>query len=162
MPQDAASAAADTARIEALLARYRDVPGPLIELLHAVQHEFGHVPPQAVPLIARGLNLSRAEVHGVVSFYHHFRSTPAGRRTVRVCRAEACQSMAGRALVDHAERRLGVRFGETTPDGAVTLEAVYCLGLCACAPAVMIDDSVHGRVDPAALDALLGVPRSGA
>ena len=141
--------------ILAIVARHKHQPGPLIEILHDVQRSMGYVPADAVPLIAGELNLSRAEVHGVVTFYHHFRSAPHGRRTLRLCRAEACQSMNGRALEQHAKNRLGIGFGETTADGAVTLEAVYCLGLCACSPAAMIDEEVHGRVTPARLDELL-------
>lgn len=135
------------------------VPGPLLEVLHRVQDQLGCVPAEAVPLIAKELNLSRAEVHGVVSFYHYLRSVPAGHRTVRICRAEACQSMNGAALEKHVQRRLGIRYGETTGDGAVTLEAVYCLGLCALSPALMIDHELHGRVTPAHFDELIG--RSG-
>jgi len=141
--------------ILAIVARHKHQPGPLIEILHDVQRSLGFVPADAVPLIAGELNLSRAEVHGVVTFYHHFRSAPHGRRTLRLCRAEACQSMNGRALEQHAKNRLGIGFGETTADGGVTLEAVYCLGLCACSPAAMIDEEVHGRVTPARLDELL-------
>ena len=139
----------------AIVARHRHQPGPLIEILHDVQNAMGYVPAEAVPLIAGALNLSRAEVHGVVTFYHHFRNAPHGRRVLRLCRAEACQSMNGRALEQHAKNRLGIGFGGTTADGAVTLEAVYCLGLCACSPAAMIDDEVHGRVTPQRLDELL-------
>lgn len=130
-------------------------PGPLIEVLHAIQAELGHVPPAAVPLVAAELNLSRAEVHGVVSFYHFFRSTPPGAHTVSVCRAESCQAVGGEALAEHARTRLGVDFHETTPDGRFSLEPVYCLGNCACSPAVMIDDRLHGRVTPERFDALL-------
>jgi formate dehydrogenase subunit gamma len=130
-------------------------PGPLIEVLHAIQAELGYVPPAAVPLVASELNLSRAEVHGVVSFYHFFRSTPPGAHTVSVCRAESCQAVGGEALAAHARRRLGVEFHETTPDGRFSLEPVYCLGNCACSPAVMIDGRLHGRVSPERLDALL-------
>ena len=101
-----------------------------------------------MPLIAAALNLSRAEVHGVVSFYHHFREQPAGQHTIRLCRAEACQAMNGDALAAYASRRLGVAFGATREDGKVTLEAVYCLGNCACAPSAMIDGQLHGRVQP--------------
>jgi formate dehydrogenase subunit gamma len=139
----------------AIVARHRHRPGPLIEILHDVQRSLGCVPAEAVPLIAGALNLSRAEVHGVVSFYHYFSSAPRGRRVLRLCRAEACQSMKGRALEKHATRRLGIGFGETTADGGLTLEAVYCLGLCACSPAAMIDEEVHGRVTPERLDELL-------
>ncbi len=139
----------------AIVARHKDQPGPLIEILHDVQRSLGWVPAEAVPLIAGALNLSRAEVHGVISFYHHFRSAPHGRRVLRLCRAEACQSMKGEALANHAMQRLGVGFGETTADGAITLEAVYCLGLCACSPAAMIDEEVVGRVTPARLDEMI-------
>lgn len=130
-------------------------PGPLIEVLHAIQAELGYVPPAAVPVVAVELNLSRAEVHGVVSFYHFFRSTPAGAHTVSVCRAESCQAVGGEALAAHARQRLGVDFHQTTPDGRFSLEPVYCLGNCACSPAVMIDGRLHGRVSPERFDALL-------
>jgi formate dehydrogenase subunit gamma len=139
----------------AIVARHKDRPGPLLEILHDVQRAFGYVHAEAVPLIAGALNLSRAEVHGVVTFYHFFNSAPPGRRVLRLCRAEACQSMNGRALEQHAMKKLGVGFGETTADGGVTLEAVYCLGLCACSPAAMIDEEVHGRVTTERLDELL-------
>ncbi|MFZ0498565.1 MAG: formate dehydrogenase subunit gamma [Steroidobacteraceae bacterium] len=130
-------------------------PGPLIEVLHAIQAELGYVPPAAVRLVASELNLSRAEVHGVVSFYHFFRSTPPGVHTVSVCRAESCQAVGGEALAAYARRRLGVDFHGTTPDGRFSLEPVYCLGNCACSPAVMIDGRLHGRVSPERFDALL-------
>jgi formate dehydrogenase subunit gamma len=139
----------------AIVARHKGRPGPLIEILHEVQRSLGYVHAGAVALIAEALNLSRAEVHGVVTFYHYFNSAPQGRRVLRLCRAEACQSMNGRALEQHAIQRLGIGFGETTADGGVTLEAVYCLGLCACSPAAMIDEEVHGRVTPERLDELL-------
>jgi formate dehydrogenase subunit gamma len=130
-------------------------PGPLIEVLHSIQAELGYVPAAAVPLVASELNLSRAEVHGVVSFYHFFRSTPPGAHTVSVCRAESCQAVGAEALAGHARRRLGVDFHQTTPDGRFSLEPVYCLGNCACSPAVMIDGRLHGRVTPERFDALL-------
>ena len=130
-------------------------PGPLIGVLHAIQAQLGYVPAAAVPLIASELNLSRAEVHGVVSFYHFFRSTPPGAHTVSVCRAESCQAVGGEALAEHARQRLGVDFHETTPDGRFSLEPVYCLGNCACSPAVMIDGRLHGRVTPERFDVLL-------
>ncbi|HUA24000.1 MAG TPA: formate dehydrogenase subunit gamma [Steroidobacteraceae bacterium] len=130
-------------------------PGPLIEVLHAIQAELGYVPPAAVPLVASELNLSRAEVHGVVSFYHFFRDTAPGAHTVSVCRAESCQAVGGEALAAHARRRLGVDFHQTTPDGRFSLEPVFCLGNCACSPAVMIDGQLHGRVSPERFDALL-------
>jgi formate dehydrogenase subunit gamma len=143
------------AEVLAIVARHRQRPGPLLEILHDVQRSLGFVPAESVPLIAAELNLSRADVHGVVSFYYYFRSAPPGRRIVRLCRAEACQAMNGRALEAHVLQRLGIGFGETTPDRGITLEAVYCLGLCACAPAVMIDGEVHGRVTPQRLDELV-------
>ena len=143
------------AEVVAIVGRHRQRPGPLLEILHDVQRSLGFVPAEAVPVIAAELNLSRAEVHGVVSFYHHFRATPPGRRILRLCRAEACQAMNGRALEAHVLQRLGIGFGETTSDRGITLEAVYCLGLCACAPAVMIDGEVHGRVTPQRLDDLV-------
>ena len=130
-------------------------PGPLLEVLHGVQDELGYVPPAAVALIAEELNLSRAEVHGVVTFYHHFRKHPPGQHNVQVCRAEACQSMGAEALADHAKRKLGVGFEQTTADGQFSLDAVYCLGLCSCSPAVMIDGDVHGRVTPKMFDQLI-------
>jgi formate dehydrogenase subunit gamma len=137
------------------LLRHKARPGPLLEVLHEVQAELGHIPPGSVPLIADELNLSRAEVHGVVTFYHYFRHSPPGRHIVRVCRAEACQSMGAEALAGHAERRLGVRFEQTTPDGRFSLDPVYCLGNCACSPAVMIDGELFGRVTPERFDALI-------
>lgn len=142
-------------RIDAIVAAHAARPGPLLEVLHAVQHELGCIPPAAIPQIACGLNLSRAEVHGVVSFYHHFRSTPPGRHRLSICRAESCQAMQGDALAAHAESRLGIGFGGTTADGSYTLEAAYCLGNCACSPAILIDDEPHGRMTPARLDELL-------
>jgi formate dehydrogenase subunit gamma len=149
------SAPADEARILAAIERHRHRDGPLIEILHEVQADFGCIPPGAVAVIARALNLSRAEVHGVVSFYHHFRTRAPGRHVLQICRAESCQAAGGRAVEVHAQKRLGVGFGGTTPDGRVTLEAVYCLGLCACSPAAMLDGEVYGRVTPERLDALI-------
>jgi formate dehydrogenase subunit gamma len=142
--------------VRGIVARHKGRPGPLLEILHAVQEALGYIPGAAVPLIADGLNLSRAEVHGVVSFYHHFRHVPGGARTVRVCRAEACQSMQGEALVEHARRRLGIDFHGTTADGRFSLEPVYCLGNCACSPAIMIDDQLYGRVSAERFDELIG------
>jgi formate dehydrogenase subunit gamma len=138
------------------------LPGALLPILHAVQDALGYVPHDAVPLIASSLNLSRADVHGVVSFYHYFRSAPAGRCVVQVCRAESCQAMGSTALEAHAKAALGIDWHETTRDGAVTLEPVYCLGNCALSPAVMIDGELHGRVTPEAFDDLVAQARSGA
>ena len=136
-------------------------PGPLLEILHGIQTELGYIPEGAIPLLAEGLNLSRAEVHGVVTFYHHFRTHAPGRHTVQVCRAEACQSMGADALVAHAEQYLGVKLHGTTADGAVSLEPVYCLGNCSCSPAMLIDGVPHGRVTPERFDALVA-PLQGA
>lgn len=130
-------------------------PGALLPILHALQAEFGFVPESAVPLVAAALNLSRAEVHGVVSFYHDFRDAPPGRHVLRLCRAEACQSMGADALADETRKRLGVEWGGTSTDGQVTLEPVFCLGLCACAPAAMLDGKVVGALDRSRLGALI-------
>ena len=141
--------------VRRIVADLKGRPGPLIEVLHAIQAELGYVPQAAVPLVASELNLSRAEVHGVVTFYHYFRSAAPGAHTVSVCRAESCQAMGAEALAAHARQRLGVDFHQVTPDGRFSLEPVYCLGNCACSPAVMIDDRLYGRVTPERLDALL-------
>jgi formate dehydrogenase subunit gamma len=129
--------------------------GPLLPILHALQDEFGYIDEAAEPLIAAALNRSRAEVHGVVTFYHDFRRAPAGRHVLKLCRAEACQAAGGDALAARAETRLGIAMGATAPDGSVTLEAIYCLGLCATAPSAMIDGTVVGRLDERRLDAVL-------
>ena len=143
-------------RIEAL----KHLDGPLLPVLHDLQATFGHVDPAAEPLIAEILNITRAEVHGVVTFYHDFRRAPAGRHTLRLCRAEACQSAGGEGLAARAEAALGIASGETTRDGALTLGAVYCLGLCAVAPSAMLDGRLVGRLDEASLDALLDEARA--
>lgn len=127
----------------------------LLPALHRMQAQLGYIPDQAVAELARTYNVSRAEVEGVIGFYHDFRRTPPGRRRLQVCCAESCQAMGSDALAAHAQARLDVGMGETTADGGVTLEAAYCLGNCACSPAVMLDGRVHGRVDAARLDALL-------
>lgn len=129
--------------------------GALLPILHAVQDTLGYIPSGSVPILARRLNLSRAEVHGVISFYHAFRTEPAGAHTVQICRAEACQAMGSRQLEAHAKSALGIDFGRTTEDGLVTLEPVYCLGNCACAPSVRIGDRVHARVDNQRFDQLM-------
>ena len=127
----------------------------LLPELHRIQEARGFISDQAVAELAKAHNLSRAEVEGVIGFYHDFRRAPAGRHVLRVCRAESCQAMGGEAIAEHASRTLGTEFGATTADGAVTLEAVYCLGNCACSPAVMLDDRVVGRVTPERLATLL-------
>lgn len=138
----------------AIVGRHGQSEGPLLPILHDVQAAFGCVPREAIPVIAQALNLSRAEVYGVVSFYHDFREAPHGRHVVKLCRAEACQSMGCEALVARAEARLGTACGTTSPEG-VTLEAVYCLGLCATGPSAMVDGQVVGRLDPARIDAMI-------
>jgi formate dehydrogenase subunit gamma len=129
--------------------------GPLLPVLHALQETFGYIDSRAIPLVARTLNLSRADVHGVVTFYKDFRSEPPGAVRVQVCRAEACQAMGGHELAEHAKRSLGVDFGGTTSDQSATLDQVFCLGNCALAPSVVVDDRLYGRVDPARFDAVL-------
>ncbi|MDF0602691.1 formate dehydrogenase subunit gamma [Psychromarinibacter sp. C21-152] len=146
--------------IEEIMAPHLDREGPLLPILHAVQANLGCVPESAVPVIAKRLNLTAAEVHGVVSFYHDFRKAPAGRHVVKICRAEACQSVGATALTERALERLGIGWGGTTPDGGVTVEPVYCLGLCACGPAAMVDGRVVGRLDEAKLDAILEEARA--
>ncbi len=145
----------DTVKVDSILDQLGDLPGALLPILHAVQSEFGYVPEQSVPAIAEKLNLSRAEVHGVISYYHHFRQQPAGKTVVQICRAEACQSVGSEALAEHAIRRIGCDFHETTKDGNITLESVYCLGQCACGPSIMINDDVYARVTPERLNKLL-------
>ena len=148
--------------MERALTRIRELeqlPGALLPVLHALQEEFGYIDPEAIPLVAEALNLSKADVHGVVSFYHDFRKSPPGRHVLRICRAEACQSMGCEALVDHVEKRLGVRLGETTADRSFTVEAVYCLGNCALSPSAMLDGKPYGRVSPQVADFLIDSAR---
>lgn len=140
-----------------IIAEHCDTDGALLPILHAVQARFGHVPAAAHAPIATALNITRAELHGVVSFYHDFRDRPAGRHVLKLCRSEACQAMGAAALADAVRVLLGVDWHGTTPDGRVTLEPVYCLGLCACAPAAMLDGHPMGRVDAARLGAALEV-----
>ena len=129
--------------------------GALLPILHAVQDQLGYIPSSSVPILCRRLNLSRAEIHGVISFYHDFRTEPVGAHAVQICRAEACQAMGSRALEAHAKLALEISFGATTEDGRVTLEPVYCLGNCACGPSIRIDDRVHARVDNRRFDQLM-------
>ncbi len=143
-----------------IVAAHATLPGAMLPILHGLQESFGYVDAAAIPVIAEALNLSKAEVHGVIGFYHDFRDTPPGRHLLKLCRAEACQSMGCDALIDHVERRLGAKLGETTADGAVTIEAVYCLGNCALSPAAMLDGKLYGRVSPAAADRLIDGARN--
>lgn len=149
--------AAATAR--AIAERLKPLEGPALPILHAVQDALGHLPDAALAEIAEVLNITRAELHGVVSFYHDFKTAPQGRRVLKICRAEACQAVGGDAVAARAKDALGVDWHQTTGDGAVTLEPVYCLGLCACGPAAMLDDTVAGRVD-ARLDDLIAEARA--
>lgn len=160
-PSPAASVAgvestAHIAVIEKVIAEGRQLPGALLPILHAIQDELGYIPvDDAVPMIADALNQTRAEVHGVISFYHHFRTTAPGDHVVQVCRAEACQALGARALEGHIKQRLGVDYHQTTADGQVTLEPVYCLGNCSCGPSLRVGDKILGRVSAARFDALL-------
>lgn len=141
--------------IAAILNAYLHLEGPLLPILHTMQDAFGHIPEAAHRPISEALNISRAELHGVISFYHDFRANPAGRHVLKICRAEACQAVGGAALAEATLKKLGLDWHGTTANGAVTVEPVYCLGLCACAPAMMLDGRVVGRVDSARMDSLL-------
>lgn len=143
-------------RTLATIGRFQAVPDSLLPLLHALQEEFGYIHEQAVPLIAKALNVSQAEVHGVVSFYHDFRTGAPGAHILKLCRGEACQSMGCDATIQHVEQRLGIKLSETTADGCLTIEAVYCLGNCALSPAAMLDGQPYGRVNPSTADTLIG------
>ena len=145
----------DAARGAEIIAEHTHLEGATLVILHALQDAFGYVPEQAIPMVAQALNLSRAEVHGVFTFYHDFRHQPAGRHVLKLCRAEACQAAGGDALAARAEAKLGVAIGNTTADDRVTLEPIYCLGLCATAPSAMLDGRVVGRLNEARLDALV-------
>ena len=152
---DAVAEGPETAALEAVIAPFLGIAGALLPVLHAVQSAFGHIDDAAVVVIADRLNLSRADVHGVLTFYHDFRRKPAGRTVLKICRAEACQAMGADALIAHAESRLATAMHTTRGDGAVSLEPVYCLGLCSAAPSAMLDGQVFARLSPLRLDALL-------
>jgi formate dehydrogenase subunit gamma len=163
MPPNSPASAADPGTVASqVLARLADLPGALMPILHAVQDELGYIPRAVVPQIAEALNLSRAEVHGVVTYYHYFRGEKPGKHVVQVCRAEACQSMGAEALFSHAEKRLGCASHGTSVDGEFSLEPVYCLGLCASSPAIVIGEKVHARVTPERFDKLIGVVQEAA
>ncbi|WP_131194392.1 formate dehydrogenase subunit gamma [Lichenihabitans psoromatis] len=148
------------ARASEIIAGQQHLDGATLPILHALQHAFGYVDPQAVPLIADALNLSKAEVFGTISFYHDFRSKPAGRHVLKLCRAEACQAMGAVALHQHCRTRHGIDWHDTTPDGELTLEPVFCLGLCATAPAALLDDKPLARLTTGKIDAQIeGLPR---
>lgn len=146
--------------VQRALAQHHATPGPLLEVLHAIQGRLGYVPPAAIPVVASALNLSRAEVYGAISFYHYFRQRPPGQSCVQLCRAEACQSMGAVGLAAHVKRRLGIDFHQTSADGRYSLDAVFCFGNCACAPAVMIDGELHGGVTVQRFDELLAAAES--
>lgn len=154
LPADQASVVSE------VLAANRHDPTRLLVVLQQVQHRFGYVPPEAVGQIALGLGLSRAEVHGVITFYHDLRTEPAGRHVLKVCQAESCQATGGRELTQHVQQVVGCELGETSADGAITLEAVYCLGLCAASPAVMIDERPIARVTAARIDRVVDAART--
>ncbi|HZH52092.1 MAG TPA: formate dehydrogenase subunit gamma [Microvirga sp.] len=145
----------DPVRASEIVAAHASLEGPLMPILHALQDEFGYIPEEAVTLLASHLNLWRAEVHGTITFYHDFRRRPAGRHVLKLCRAEACQSMNGPQLARDLLATLGIEWGETTSDGVLTVEGVYCLGLCACAPSAMFDGEPIGRLDREKLDTVV-------
>ncbi|MEE9355134.1 MAG: formate dehydrogenase subunit gamma [Methylococcaceae bacterium] len=141
--------------VQTVIEELKEKPGALLPILHGIQNNLGYIPPESVPEIASALNLSRAEVHGVISFYHYFRETPPGKHTVYLCRAESCQAMGSNSLEKHAKEKLGVDFHETTSNGLFSLEPVYCLGNCACSPAMLIDKDIYGRLDNNKFDAII-------
>lgn len=147
-------------RTAAIVEEMKGLEGPLLPILHGVQEEFGHVPTEALPVIAKALNISRADVHGVASFYHDFRKEPAGRHVLKLCQAESCQSMGSDRIAEELTRVLGVGLHETARDGSVTLEPVYCLGLCACSPAALLDGEPVGRIDDATIEDIARQVRS--
>ncbi|MGD9915868.1 MAG: formate dehydrogenase subunit gamma [Rhizobiaceae bacterium] len=146
-------------RAAAIIEEFKSLEGPLLPILHEMQHEFGYVPTETLPAIARALNISNAEVHGVVTFYHDYRKEPAGRHVLKICQAEACQSMGSDRIAAMVQQALGIGFHETSKDGSVTLEPIYCLGLCACAPSAMLDGEVLGRVDQDTIDEIVEAVR---
>jgi len=150
-----AAQAPDSSEIKQIIAERIDLEGPLLPILHALQRNFGHIHETMVPVIAEALNLSRAEVHGVVTFYHDFRHDPPGRHIVKLCRGESCQSMGSEALARSTLNHLKIDWQQTTSDREFTVEAIYCLGLCALSPAALIDGNPFGRLDPASLEALI-------
>jgi formate dehydrogenase subunit gamma len=145
----------DTAQVLERIQGLQHMKGALLPMLHALQEEFGYIDDAMIPLLAEALNISNAEVHGVISFYHDFRRAPEGRHVLQICRAESCQSMGCNSLIEHVEENLGVKLGQTTGDGNITLKAVYCLGNCALSPAVMLDGEPYGRVSAAVADSLI-------
>ena len=144
-----------TETVQTIIAELKEKPGALLPILHGIQDALGYIPADSVPTIAQALNLSRAEVHGVISFYHYFRDTPPGKHTIHLCRAESCQAMGSNALEAHVKTTLGIDYHETTADGKFSLEPVYCLGNCACSPAMQIGQEIYGRVSAESFDATI-------
>lgn len=157
MPQSRIDARSTTlsASVEKIIAEHADMPGALLPILHAIQKEEGYIPPESVELIAQTLQISRAEVHGVITFYHDFLTEKGGKHVLQVCRAESCQAMGSKQLEAHVKAVLGIDYHQTTRDGQIQLEAVYCLGNCACSPSIRIDDDVYGRVTPERFDDIM-------
>ncbi len=149
------TASTTTETVQTIIAELKNKPGALLPILHGVQNALGYIPADSVPAIASALNLSRAEVHGVISFYHYFRDTPAGKHTIHLCRAESCQSMGAKQLEAHVKTSLGIDYHETTADGQFSLEPVYCLGNCACSPAMQIGEEIYGRVSAESFDDII-------
>ena len=147
-------------KIQVLITQYKGMPGALLPLLHAIQDELGYVSEECYLPISKALALSVAEVHGVVTFYHHFRTHPVGKHILQICRAESCQAMGSEKLEASIKAKLGIEYHETTSDGAITLEPIYCLGNCACSPSVMMDDDVYGRVDALKVAELINEARA--
>ncbi|WP_394753416.1 formate dehydrogenase subunit gamma [Crenothrix sp.] len=147
--------------VQEIAAALKDKPGALLPILHSIQDTLGYIPPESVADIAKTLNLSRAEVHGVISFYHYFRETPPGKHTIHLCLAESCQAMGNKKLEAHVKSTLGIDFHETTADGKFSLEPVYCLGNCACSPAMQIGKDIYGRVSPQLFDDVIGALGAG-
>jgi formate dehydrogenase subunit gamma len=147
--------------VQEIATALKDKPGALLPILHGIQDTLGYIPPESVADIASTLNLSRAEVHGVISFYHYFRDTPPGKHTVQLCLAESCQAMGSKKLADHVKSTLGIDFHETTADGQFSLEPVYCLGNCACSPAMQVGKDIYGRVSPQSFDDVISAIGAG-
>lgn len=143
--------------IQRLIDNVKEKPGALLPVLHSIQEAIGYIPKDSIPFIAKSLNLSRAEVHGVIHFYDYFRDVPPGRRTIRICRAESCQAMGGEQLEAHIKKKLHMEYHQTSSDGEFTLEPVYCLGNCACSPSLQIGQEVYGRMTPEEFDTLLNI-----
>lgn len=141
--------------VKEITSALKDKPGALLPILHGIQNALGYIPADGIPVIASELQLSRAEVHGVISFYHYFRETPPGKQTIHLCRAESCQAMGSQHLENHVKAKLGIDFHETTPDGKFSLEPVYCLGMCSCSPSMQIGEDVYGRVTAESFDSIV-------